>query len=144
MLSHVCTYALMHVCTAVWRDVMDERFRPAERLRHRADFTKVFKEGRRISSGGLTLWILKDLSERQHSRLGLAIPKAYGNAVHRNRIKRLLREVFRRNKNILPAPVDMVFSARSTSTNPDYQSVEKIVFHLWKSAGSPPTSPKAS
>ena len=65
------------------------------------------------------------------ARLGLAIPKAYGNAVARNRIKRLIREVFRLNKAKLPPGVDMVFSARSALEKPRYQSVEPIILKLW-------------
>jgi ribonuclease P protein component len=119
--------------------LMDERFRPTERLSQKCDYSRVFKQGRRVSSGGLTAWILRvsSLPASQKSRLGLAIAKTYGNAVHRNRLKRLLREVFRHNKSKLPAPVDMVFSARPTLTKPDYHLIERLVLQLWTSAGLP-------
>ncbi len=96
-------------------------------------------------ASGLTLWIYKreGLERDQKPRLGLAIPKAYGNAVARNRMKRLLRETFRLNKAKLDAGVDMVFSAKSSLAKPRYQTVEPLVLKLWKQAGLLPLSPKA-
>jgi ribonuclease P protein component len=113
---------------------MDNRFRWSDRLHRRADFTTVFKKGNRYSSSGLMMWVYRR-SESDHPgpRLGLAIPRAYGNAVHRNRLKRLLREVFRLNKSRLPG-ADMVFSSRSAIPKVRYQTVEPIVLLLWQKA----------
>ena len=124
---------------------MDQRFRWDERLHRKADFKRVFKEGRRFSASGLTVWILKreEAEEPRKPRLGLAIPKAYGNAVARNRLKRLIREAFRLNKIGLPPGVDMVFSARSTLVKPRYQTIEPLVVKLWTLAHLRPSSPNS-
>src|SRR5438309_686391 len=123
--------------------LMDQRFRWDERLHKKSDFRRVFQEGRRFSVPGLTVWILRPHEEeaRQKPRLGLAVPKAYGNAVARNRIKRLIREVFRHNKNKLPRGVDMVFSARSFPDKPRFQSLEPLILKLWAQAKLLPPSP---
>jgi ribonuclease P protein component len=111
-------------------------------LHYKSDFTRVFKEGRRWSAAGLTVWVLKRGKGEgpENARLGLAIPRSYGNAVARNRLKRLIREAFRLNKAKLPPEVDMVFTARSTPAKPRYQSVEPIILKLWTLAGLQPPS----
>jgi ribonuclease P protein component len=71
-------------------------FRPHERIRRRADFTQVYSEGARVHGRFATLFV------RQNGltvgRLGVAATRKLGGAVQRNRAKRLVREVFRRNK----------------------------------------------
>src|SRR5688572_19196580 len=109
-----------------------------ERLHQKRDFKRVFEEGHRVSHSGLTMWAYHHPSEiAQKPRLGLAIPKMYGNAVARNRMKRLLREVFRLNKGRLPQGVDLIFSARKAFVKPRYQTIEPLVLKLWTLAKLP-------
>ena len=117
-------------------------FRWDERLHRKIDFKRVFKEGRRLSASGLTLWVFQHEAQEpsQKARLGLAIPKAYGNAVARNRLKRLIREAFRLNKARLPPEVDMVFSARPLPAKPFYRTIEPLVLKLWTVAKLLPPS----
>lgn len=110
---------------------MDNRFRWHERLHRKADFSRVIRQGQRVSASGLILWVHRSPEGTTPPRLGLAIPRSYGKAVDRNRLKRLLREAFRLNKAKLPPGVDMVFSARAMSGKPRYQTVEPLVFALW-------------
>jgi ribonuclease P protein component len=114
---------------------MDQRFRWSDRLHRRREFTHVFKKGHRYVSSGLVLWVYSD-PERvdKGARLGLAIPGAYGNAVQRNRLKRLLREIFRLNKTQLPKGTDLVFSSRTLIPKVRYQTLEPIVKGLWHKA----------
>src|ERR1700693_434070 len=71
------------------------RFRPDERIRRRADFQQVYEHGARTHGLYSTLFILP--SALDVGRLGIAATKRLGGAVVRNRAKRLIREVFRRN-----------------------------------------------
>src|SRR5437899_13082440 len=72
------------------------RFRQNERIRRRADFQHVYEHGMRIRSRYATLFVLANSLEV--GRLGIAATRKLGGAVERNRAKRLIREVFRRNK----------------------------------------------
>jgi|SRR6185437_12033950 len=116
---------------------MDQRFRRAERLRRSGEFAQVMREGSRYSASGLVLWVYRRApSSAQAPRLGLRISRHYGNAVARNRLKRLLREVFRLHKTSLPPGVDMVFTARPrpASRKPGYQTIAPLVMKLWTQA----------
>jgi len=75
------------------------RFRPHERIRRRAEFQDIYERGARIHGRYATVFILAN--QRSVGRLGIAATKKLGGAVQRNRAKRLIREVFRRN-NIAP------------------------------------------
>jgi len=47
-------------------------------------------------------------------RLGITVTKKAGNSVKRNRIKRLLREYFRLNKELFPDKLDVIIMAKRT------------------------------
>ncbi len=53
------------------------------------------------------------LSEPRTARFGVVVTRKVGNAVVRNRIKRLCREAFRRWDNLVPSGVDLVVIARN-------------------------------
>ena len=67
-----------------------------ERLRRRPEFLKVQRSGVRIKGRYLTLFILPN--NLDVSRLGIIATRRHGGATRRNRVKRLVREIFRCNK----------------------------------------------
>jgi ribonuclease P protein component len=75
---------------------MSERFHSAEHIRRRADFQEVYDRGTKIHGRYSTLFLLRRPGSA--GRLGIAATRKLGGAVERNRAKRLIREVFRRNK----------------------------------------------
>lgn len=85
-----------------------------ERLRKRADFLRVYDQGRRFEGRFMTVFILP--AELGVHRLGVtATKKAIGNAVARNRAKRLLREAFRLSRaelDMIETKFDWVLNAR--------------------------------
>jgi len=84
------------------------------RLRKRREFQKVYKKGKRIQGRFMTAFIMP--SETSFQRIGItASIKAIGNAVKRNRSRRLLREAFRLSKlelSELERNYDWVLNAR--------------------------------
>jgi ribonuclease P protein component len=65
------------------------------RLSRSRDFDAVYRQGRSTSTRFLTLYWFARADEPGEPRLGLAVPKAAGSSVVRNRIKRQLREIWR-------------------------------------------------
>ena len=88
----------------------DYKFTRNDRLLSSSDFQQVFKNNSlRVSNSDLL--ILATLNGRQNSRLGLVIGKKnVPSAVGRNRVKRAVRETFR--KNTFKIPLDIVVLAR--------------------------------
>ena len=82
-------------------------FSRARRLRKRRDFLLVQNDGARVGSSQFILLMRARLDELP-SRVGITVTRKYGNAVHRNRIKRLLREVLRLYPDLVPKGIDMV------------------------------------
>jgi ribonuclease P protein component len=64
------------------------------RLSRSRDFDTVYRQGRSVSTRFLTLYWFARGEEPGEPRLGLAVPKATGSSVVRNRIKRQLREIW--------------------------------------------------
>jgi len=82
------------------------------RLSRSRDFDAVYRQGRSTSTRFLVLYWFDRKEEPVGPRLGLAVPKAAGNAVARNRIKRQLREVWRARLERVPVGRDYVLIAK--------------------------------
>jgi ribonuclease P protein component len=102
------------------------RFLPAEHIRRRAEFKKIYERGMRVHSRYATVFMLPN--ERGIGRLGIAATKKLGGSVQRNRAKRLIREVFRRNKiahglDIVVIPKRELLDASLTALEDDYRAL---------------------
>src|SRR3989442_8326563 len=82
----------------------------AVRIRRRREFLALQREGRRRHSTHFV--VIQHPSSSVASRLGVTVSKRVGNAVVRNRVKRLVREVFRHRQAELPPPPDPLVVAK--------------------------------
>ncbi len=58
------------------------------------------------------------------TRLGLTVSRKTGNAVKRNRVKRLIREFFRLNDTYFPQGYDIVIAAKKDASYLDLQKIK--------------------
>ena len=81
-------------------------FRRSQRLTKALEFQAVFGARCVRQRGGLAIHGLLNGTDR--TRLGLSVGKRVGNAVVRNRVKRLVREAFRLSQRDLPPGLDLI------------------------------------
>ena len=113
------------------------------RLKSSEDFQKVRKQGRKHSARSFLIYILPNTSGLR--RLGLIAGRHAGCAARRNRLKRLLREFFRLNKEAFPPSVDIVISVRKENAAvKNYKDVEAEFSTVFKTPRSGPADDKVN
>jgi ribonuclease P protein component len=95
-------------------------------------FRKIYKEGVKYFDNLFVLYVLPN--NTQETRIGLTVTKKVGISVQRNRIKRLIREVFRSLSEIAPGN-DLVIIARKAALNLKYSQVQASLNRLLYRAG---------
>lgn len=108
---------------------MSASFQKYERLKHNNDFKRVYEQGKKIESSSFVLYVDSD-SKRQYCRLGIIASKKVGNAVKRNRCKRLVRELFRRNKEQFPPGSDVIVIVKRDMVGKQYAELEEELYSI--------------
>lgn len=108
----------------------DQQFTKSSRLLSRTDFRRVYE--RRCSVADSLIRLAGRLNDAEESRMGLSVSRDCGNAVARNRWKRLLREAFRLSRTRLATGIDFVVIPRPDAT-PELGPLEKSLANLsWR------------
>jgi ribonuclease P protein component len=85
------------------------------RLRKRNEFLHVQNDGYRVSLPSFIVLLCARGDDRP-ARFGITVTRKFGNAVVRNRIKRLIREAFRLTREGVPAGIDLVIIPKRTAS----------------------------
>jgi ribonuclease P protein component len=106
-------------------------FRSHERIKTRAEFQQIYQKGARVHGRYSTVFVLAN--QRPIGRLGIAATKKLGGAVERNKAKRLIREVFRRNKvapgfDVVVIPKRELLETSLTALETDYRNTLERTF----------------
>lgn len=108
------------------------RLSKSEIFRGKHDFNAVHNRGRSFANHALIILVVND--ERYNGKVGFAAGKKLGGAVVRNRIKRLMREAYRLNKNSLRRDFGMILVGRKFLVTAKFKDAEKAFLDLCKRA----------
>jgi ribonuclease P protein component len=104
-----------------------ETFSRDDRLRKRREFVECYASGVRVSGRHLQLFFLPvetappGEASTPRPRLGISVPRRVGGAVARNRVRRRLREIFRRNRDLFGDRAgSVVVNARASAAAASY------------------------
>ena len=111
----------------------------SQRLRKRSEFLRAQAHGRRRSGRHLVVYAMAWRSDAlpRVSRLGITVSRRIGGAVVRNRVKRWLRESYRRLAGGLPSLADRVVIAKPSAGASTYQIIDTELRHLLLSIEEP-------
>ena len=105
--------------------VVSETFSRDDRLRKRREFEECYASGVRVSGRHVQVFLLAGPS-RERPRLGISVPRRVGNAVIRNRVRRRLREIFRRSRvQLLPRGGALVVNARPSAAAASFRELSE-------------------
>jgi len=105
--------------------ILGESLLPEERLRRRADFLRCYKRGRRQYGQLVTLYVLERGQEAVCPRLGITVTRKVGGAVVRHKIKRRIREIYRRwSQRRQLAPYDILVHVKPKARQADFTTLQ--------------------
>lgn len=101
------------------------------RLKKRSAFAYVYRKGEKSSAQDL---LLLSAQSREGLKIGLSVSKKVGNAVTRNRVKRLLREAIKPLQDRINTGYMYVIVARPTIVGKSLDDVQKAVYTAFEKA----------
>lgn len=102
------------------------------RLRRNKSFQAVYRSGKSIANRQMVLYVLPQHGRER--RVGFAAGKRLGDAVVRNRVKRLLREAYRLQQHKLKNGFDLIIVGRQSLVKETLPTVTAALLHLCERA----------
>lgn len=102
-------------------------------LKKNFQFRKVYKSGKSCSNQLLVLYTFKN--RESVNNIGISVSKKVGKSVIRSRVKRLIKESYRRNMINVKQGYNLVFIARVSSSGKGYKEIETSLVNLLRRSG---------
>lgn len=97
------------------------------------DFRRLYKRGRSFVGASIVMYIGKGRSDTV--RIGITVGKKIGNAVKRNRVRRVIREAFRMTAPFIKTGLDIIIVARTRALFLKSTDIQKEMIRQLKKAG---------
>ncbi len=105
---------------------VSEGFSRDDRLRQRREFEECYASGVRVSGRHVQVFLLPATGTATKARLGISVPKRVGNSVVRNRVRRRLREIFRRSRaGLPPRALSLVVNVRPSAAGAPFTELSE-------------------
>jgi len=104
------------------------------RLRDRSDFNRIYRGGKSFANGQFVVYWSKR-SETEQFRMGVSVSKKLGNAVVRNRMRRVVKEMVRLNSDQIADKTDFILIVRKPAVTMKTKELERSMLHVLRKAG---------
>ncbi|HHY23326.1 MAG TPA: ribonuclease P protein component [Clostridiaceae bacterium] len=94
------------------------------------EFAEVYKKGKFFAGKYIVLYVLPNRLDI--NRLGITASKKAGKSIRRNRIKRLIKENYRMNEELVRCGYDLVFVVRNNEILPSYYDIKREMGFLFR------------
>lgn len=106
-------------------------FPKTARIRKRSEYLAIQGKGRKLQTENFVVFVAASPSGPVgEGRVGITVSKRVGQAVVRNRVKRILREVYRRSRGQFPSGMDIVFVAKRSAAGLGLANAEQEIERL--------------
>ena len=109
--------------------LLNTKVRTDHRLKKDKQFSYIYKKGKKKSTNNFTLFYLA--SKFENYKIGYSISKKQGKACKRNKLKRRLKEIVRKN-NLAKNYFNYIILARENSSQLEFNDIEKEIILLFK------------
>lgn len=105
--------------------------RKAYRVKKNSEFQSILRTGKSFANRELVIYY-KPKVMQDHFKIGISVGKKIGNAVTRNRIKRLIRESFIQLEDQIIPDIDIIIIARKPTVHMNGNQMKRSITHLLK------------
>ena len=97
-------------------------------VKENRDFSRIINNGKKCWNDAFSIYY--DVNSYNDYRIGISVSKKTGNAVTRNKIKRQIRNIADKYKNVYPKNKDYIIIVRKNYINLDFSEIEKKYIEL--------------
>jgi ribonuclease P protein component len=102
---------------------MNQRLPKSSRIRQSTEIRQILTQGKKYIGNHLILYSLPSPNHEQRTRAGFLSPKKIGKAVMRNKVRRWMREIFRKEFQSLKSSQQLLMMGRTSATTASYQAL---------------------